>query len=69
MAAAFMLVAGLALSLGWRPSAYAFEVFLVIAFTALRWEVLPGSLPLSLAARARSFCQRHLSLVTRVAAA
>lgn len=35
MAAAFMLVAGLALSFGWRTTAYVFEAFLVVAFTAL----------------------------------
>ena len=35
MAAAFMLAAGLALCFGWRPTAYVFEVFLVVAFTPL----------------------------------
>jgi hypothetical protein len=35
MAAAFMLAAGLALSFGWFTVAYVFEVFLVVAFTAL----------------------------------
>lgn len=35
MAAAFMLVAGLALSFGWRTMAYVFEGFLLVAFTAL----------------------------------
>jgi len=35
MAAAFMLVAGVALSLGWRTAANVFEGFLVVAFTAL----------------------------------
>jgi hypothetical protein len=35
MAAIFMLAAGLALSFGWRTTAYVFEVFLVVAFTAL----------------------------------
>lgn len=35
MAAAFMFLAGLALTLGWQVTAYVFEGFLVIAFTAL----------------------------------
>ncbi len=35
MAAAFMLAAGLALSFGWQTTAYVFEIFLVVAFTAL----------------------------------
>jgi hypothetical protein len=35
MAAAFMLAVGLALSFGGRTTAYVFEVFLVVAFTAL----------------------------------
>jgi hypothetical protein len=34
-AAAFMLATGVALSFGWRTTAYVFEVFLVVAFTAL----------------------------------
>jgi hypothetical protein len=36
MATAFMLVVGLALSLGWRTTAYVFEGFLIAAFAALR---------------------------------
>jgi hypothetical protein len=35
MAAAFMLLAGLALVLGWTVAAYVLEAFLVIAFSAL----------------------------------
>ena len=35
MAAAFMLGAGLALTLGWGAVAYVLEGFLVVAFTAL----------------------------------
>lgn len=35
MAAAFMLIAGLALSFDWRLVAYIFEIGLVVAFTAL----------------------------------
>jgi predicted CDP-diglyceride synthetase/phosphatidate cytidylyltransferase len=35
MATGFMLVVGLALSLGWRTTAYVFEGFLIAAFAAL----------------------------------
>jgi hypothetical protein len=36
MAMGFMLVVGLALSLGWRTTAYVFEGFLIAAFAVLR---------------------------------
>lgn len=35
MAAVFMLAAGVAISLGWHITAYVFEVFLIVAFSAL----------------------------------
>ncbi len=35
MAAVFMLAAGVAISLGWRTTAYVFEAMLILAFTAL----------------------------------
>jgi hypothetical protein len=35
MAATFMLLAGLSLSLGWQTAAYVFEGFVVVALTAL----------------------------------
>lgn len=35
MAAVFMIAAGVAISLGWRTTAYVFEAFLIVAFTAL----------------------------------
>jgi len=35
MAAVFMLAAGIAISLAWRTTAYVFEAFLIVAFSAL----------------------------------
>jgi hypothetical protein len=64
MAAAFMLAAGLALCLGGRPTAYVFEIFLVVAFTALvGGKFCLGANAFPLLRRADGVRQPHVSVV------